>query len=314
MRRKPLNIRYVIFAVFTCAVLAVSIPAHADNNITVTTYVAKDSVRTGERLRLRYQAEYPDTFTFLPPTELPQGTYLPLSVDWSDELSGEIKTSRADIVVLTLDLEEAHIPPIELLFLSPSGDTTQAFTDEVRVPVRQVTAEGSEWKPLKSQWTAPFSWFWPLLIAALAVAAAILIYILIKRRRSAPKIERIVPELPADFVALKELNRIEAMKLLDAGEFKRYYTLVVDTLRTYVEKRFRITAMEQTTDEVLESLAVERITINGFENLLREADLVKFAKLDPGIIPGKHAMESARKIVVDTTPAQEEEVPEEGVN
>ena len=92
------------------------------------------------------------------------------------------------------------------------------------------------------------------------------------------------------------------MDLLKRGEFKRYYTLVTDAVRNYLAARFGVQAMDRTTSELLDDLGERGRRVEKLENLLNEADLVKFAKYLPGEASGTEAMSSAREIVVKTTP------------
>ena len=73
-------------------------------------------------------------------------------------------------------------------------------------------------------------------------------------------------------------------------------------LRQYIERRYGWQAMDRTTDEIIDDLRRGRIEIEVVEPLLRDADLVKFAKHKPGIEEGTAALGSARDFVVQTTP------------
>jgi hypothetical protein len=149
----------------------------------------------------------------------------------------------------------------------------------------------------------------PALIAVAAALIAAGVIWWIRRRRARAAGEPARPALPPEVIALRELARIESMKILDGGNYKEYYTLVIDALRRYLEGRFGIEAMDKTSDELMSALGRISVAIEGFEGVLKEADLVKFAKYVPGIIPGKRLMESARRIVAETTPREEETAP-----
>ena len=113
-------------------------------------------------------------------------------------------------------------------------------------------------------------------------------------------IETPEPELPADFTALQRLDEIERMNLVEAGEFKRHYSLVVDVLRVYAEKRWGVVAMDRTTDEILWELRRLDVATADIEPALREADLVKFAKHRPGTPEAKGLAGAARAFVART--------------
>ncbi|NIM19230.1 MAG: hypothetical protein GTO51_02495 [Candidatus Latescibacteria bacterium] len=273
--------------------------------VDIQTTVDSDSVTVGERLHIRYVIDHSDSLELLPLTAIETGSCHLISIRFDEEKQDRGKRKIATIEVFTLDLEEAHLPGAELRFLTPSGDTLYAVANDVTVPVRSLVAAGGELKPLKDPWEAPFDYL-PVIIAAVAaVALASALYLLWRNRKRRILPEVLKPELPPDFVALMELTRIEGLKLLDEGEFKKYYTLVTDAIRKYIEKRFGIDAMDCTTGEILLNLNAIRRRVDHLEELLREADLVKFAKFIPGIEAGKRAMKTARGIVVRTTPASE---------
>jgi len=165
--------------------------------------------------------------------------------------------------------------------------------------VRFMAADSSALSPLKEPWEAPRNLTVWIVSAVAALALAALLVWWWRRRR---RVEEAEPEhhLPADYVALTELTRIEKLGLLDAGEFKQYYTLVVDAVRRYLEARYAVDAMDRTSFELLDDLRRRRIEPPNLEALLGEADLVKFAKYVPTRAAGEAAMRAAREVVVKT--------------
>lgn len=270
--------------------------------IRLTTDAPTDSVTVGERLHVRYTAVFPDSLVLLPPGQLDTGKSRLVSLEWSELDREGTREKHADLTVLPLDLETARVPALPFHFLTPASDTITVWSDAVEVPVKELTQAESRPKPLKPQWEAPRSYMKPILIAAgvlLAAIAALLLWRHRRRRVVEPEPE---PVLPADFVALTALQEIERMNLVEVREYKRHYTLVVDVLRRYLEQRYGILAMDRTSDEVFEELRLRRRDVDGLEPLLREADLVKFAKFVPGDTQARDAIERARDIVVQTTP------------
>jgi hypothetical protein len=287
------------------ALLAGATPAAASPNpVSVHTVVtAPDSVTVGERFKVEQVFSYPDTLVMSIPREIPAGTCRILSQHWSEKHSGGVMEKTLSLWALTLDLEQARLPALAVDFYTPSRDTVVALTDEVVIPVRRLAAAGAEVRPLKQQWEAPRR-YWPWVLAAVlaAVLAGASWWWWRRRRRRRAAQAPAPPRLPADYVALAELTRIERMNLLARGEFKEYYTRVTDVLRRYLEARFGIAAMDRTTAELLEELESRGRRVEKLEDLLNEADLVKFAKYVPGEASGTAAMSSAREIVVRTTP------------
>jgi hypothetical protein len=94
------------------------------------------------------------------------------------------------------------------------------------------------------------------------------------------------PAEPAHIIALRELDRIKAQKLWQQEKLKQYYSEVSDTIRTYIQNRFDIPAMEQTSSETIgifkqQKTLVDDSTRDQLQHILSLADLVKFAKYTP---------------------------------
>ncbi len=272
-----------------------------EGGIDVETRVGADSVTVGQRLLVVHRISYPDSLSLIPPETFDLGTCRLMSVAWKEEKKAKRVTKTASLDVVTTDLEKAALPGMELRFLTPSGDTLRAQGDDVEVAVRRLTSEKSEPKPLKPQWEAPRSYLFLLYFAG-ALALAGIAFWLFRRWRRRPVPAAVEPELPADFVALRRLDEIERMNLLESGDLKTYYTLVVDALRAYTEKRFGILALDETTDEILWNLRRLRVEIADIEPVLREADLVKFAKVRPEIAAAKGLIDAVRGVIARTAP------------
>jgi hypothetical protein len=110
-------------------------------------------------------------------------------------------------------------------------------------------------------------------------------YIYIRIKNKKPIFKFIKPTEPPHITAFRELEKLKAEKLWQQGMVKQYFTRLTDILRTYIEGRFKVLAMESTSDEIVFSLKdIEIITSKNLSNLkqmLEVADLVKFAKAEP---------------------------------
>ncbi len=121
---------------------------------------------------------------------------------------------------------------------------------------------------------APRWWLWAV-VAAAAVLLALLLWWWLRRRR------RHVPPAAEDplAVAEREFSRIEALRLIEAGERGRHVALMVDVLRDYLAARFEAAPLSHTTDELTRALHRDStVPLERLSHLLDEADLVKFAR------------------------------------
>jgi hypothetical protein len=118
-----------------------------------------------------------------------------------------------------------------------------------------------------------------LLVLAIA---AFLIYYWDRRRRNQPLFFKPKPKEPAHVVALRNLQLLKEEQLWQQGRIKDFHTRISEILRTYIEDRFAISAMEQTSDEILFSFESGNACGAKELDMLREvfaiSDLVKFAK------------------------------------
>ena len=274
--------------------------------VELTTDARFDSVTVGQRFHVAYRFSFPDSLTQLIPERLDEGTCRVVSIAWTEQPADHRIDRTADVTFIPVSLDSSVIPPNRFAFVAPAGDTVYAVSDTVEVPIRRIALDAKDTRPLKEQWNLPPNYLlWALAgLGVLALAAGIVWWV---RRRRARRTATTAPEvrLPPDIVALTELERIAGMGYVDRGEFKLYYTLVVDVVRRYLEARFGVEAMDRTSSELIREIQRHGAPVGDLGALLEEADLVKFAKLVPDRPAAAAAIERARAIVVDTTPRVE---------
>jgi len=137
----------------------------------------------------------------------------------------------------------------------------------------------------------PFSWKewvkenWPWVAGTFACLGLFtLIVFLISRTKKIEKPIRIIkiPEKPAHEIALEKLHELVQEKLWQKNKTKAYYTKLADIIREYLENRYGIYALEETTHQIamlLKPYILDQVAYNRIVNVLQTADLVKFAKL-----------------------------------
>lgn len=146
----------------------------------------------------------------------------------------------------------------------------------------------------------------PLLLSSLFIGAVVLGWWLYKRFYTAT--EAVTEQKPSkrDFYleALRELDNLQEMNLIDKQEFKELHTQLSTILRQYIELYFEIPAREQTTEEFIKEISgYNRFTADQrtlLERFLHLADLVKFATFSPEIHINQEAMKNIRDFVEAT--------------
>jgi hypothetical protein len=113
------------------------------------------------------------------------------------------------------------------------------------------------------------------------------------------------PPRPAHTIAREQLALLREKKLWQQGLIKQYYSEVTEIVRRYFENRYGFMALEQTTEEIMYALRKHQHAEPVWEEterILRRADLVKFAKYQPGISEHEEMFDIAMDIVDKTAP------------
>ena len=123
-----------------------------------------------------------------------------------------------------------------------------------------------------------------------------------------------VPPLPPHEQAFKDLEQLREERLWQEGKHKEYYSALTDILRTYIDGHFGVGAMEMTSDEIVDamrSVELPQKAAMDLTQILRDADLVKFAKATPEAEENEAAFHAAWDFVEQTRPVEESEENEE---
>lgn len=193
---------------------------------------------------------------------------------------------------------------------SAKVDTLNNYEPQILV-VNTIPVDTSQaFKPIKGPKGIPYPYkevfkkYLPYLLGFLALIIAIILFIWYRKRRQNPVIKVKTP-LDAHAEAIKKLKAIEKEKLWQKDEIKAYYLAISETIRTYLEDRFKVNALESTTDEILEEIkSVQGVkSLNTkLKDLLQQCDLAKYAKFKPVAEENTRLMKSAQDFVLHTKP------------
>lgn len=154
-------------------------------------------------------------------------------------------------------------------------------------------------------WTQRYFLF--ILAALLVIGGFVFIYMKWLRHGRIPLVPVKKPTPPYDLAVMK-LNKLQEQQLWQKGAEKEYYTQLTDILRTYLDGRFGINAMEMTTPQILHALQNNAVVAGEYSslvnNILNEADFVKFAKARPQANENQRAFDDAMQFVQLTRPIE----------
>jgi hypothetical protein len=191
-----------------------------------------------------------------------------------------------------------------------SDSALLAQTQEIYLQVNTVEVDTLlPIKDIKEPLSAPVTWKEILLyggisLGAAAVLAGIIFLIRYFTRKKKPmQFVKEKPKIPAHIIALEALNKLRQKKLCAAGQTKSHYSELSDIVRTYIENRWDITAMEMVSSEIIASMEnceIPLAQMKKLESMLYLADMVKFAKAHP--LPDENSLHYQNMVeFVETT-------------
>ena len=140
---------------------------------------------------------------------------------------------------------------------------------------------------------------------------ALLIYLAIRIMRHYGKnlgnIFKPAPPLPPHVVAFAALEKLRGERLWQEDKHKLYYSTLTDIVRQYIAGRYGVGAMEMTSDEIIEamrSVELPQKSSMDLTQILRDADLVKFAKALPEADENEAAYRAVWNFVEQTKPVE----------
>lgn len=296
-------------------------------NITATATVDSNTIPIGGALGLHLEVRHPANVPIIwpPLTEALEGLEVTSRADSSLEQSADGITERMTFVLTGFDSGTYYIPPLPFRYRTAEDTALKAaLTSAIPITVRNVPVDTSQdLRDIKPPLGVPitFAELLPYLLGLLGVLViGYLVYYYMKKRKLGEKLIPEAPPRPAHEVALEALRSLDAEKLWQRGKVKDYYSQLTDIVRTYIERRFRVIAMEMTTGEIMEGLKntpVPAEAAGKLNDVLTRADFVKFAKYQPAENEHASSMAEAMAFVeatwkapapaVHPTPAQTEE-------
>jgi hypothetical protein len=286
----------LLLGIVLSAALHAQAPDEASLRYGITT--SKDTVTVGEvftiRVRIRAPSDAEIRFPDNPDTAGTVQGRDPRTIEVSDtvqflDLTAVYHVAAWDVGRQTLQMKDAvviwgaaekHVPidgmTVFVRSVLPADST-------LRVP-----------KPQRAIFEAtPFPW-WLLALLLAAIAIGLGIWWWMRRRQRPPVVVAIDPYARA----VRELNRIEALGLLSAGERTRFAALIVEVLRDYLAARFPDASLALTSRELVALLRKQpTVPLELLSRVLHEADLAKFAAFSLATDRARSLASDARKVI-----------------
>ena len=305
------------------ALLLAGAAVRAQNAPTVTARIEPDSIMIGDRFDLTVEVDK-DLVQVVqfPEFENKEGSPLELVKDHpidTLERDGRHLRLRKRYTLAAFEEGKWNLGLPAVLYADKNIVDTLYTSDSLRLDVGtfQIDTAKQTIYDLKPQRTLPLraeeitgylfgGLFLLLNLAALLFA---LRYHLSKRGKHLSDLFKPAPPAPPHVEAIRALEGLHNQKLWQNNKHKAYYSGLTDILRRYLAGRYGIGALEMTSDEIIDAvrpLDLPRKSAMELTALLREADLVKFAKATPEAACNEEAYQWAYYFVEETKPVEEQ--------
>jgi hypothetical protein len=216
---------------------------------------------------------------------------------------------RQTVIVTSFDSGSFSIPAYPFVYTT-NGKSDTLLSNPLSINVSLVPTDTSKViADVKKPFDAPITWkeimpyvLWGLLILAVI---ALIIFVIVRWYKKKPLLRAKKITEPAHVIALRELDKLKDQKLWQNGFVKEYYSNLTEIIRLFIERRFEIPALEQTSDELLfefkQKKVLESSAYDLLSDLLKLADLVKFAKHLPLPVENEKCLENGYTFVNQQT-------------
>lgn len=296
--------------------------APAQDDILIKLSLDRDSILVGDQVDMTLQVSYSKSILFSFPAlgdTLMQGVEIVKTskVDTLRNKKGEDRVNVQRRYTLTsFDGNVIYTLPKITLTLN-RGEAVDTFasnelTLKVALPPMDSTFTPHDIKPpveypITMVEAAPYVGGGILLLALVAFA----VYYFSRRSANRPLFFKPKPREPAHIIALRALEKLKGEQLWQQGRVKEFHTKISEIIRVYIEDRYSIQAMEQTSEEILRDFELSNLCSKEHLDTLREvfytSDLVKFAKFVPPPDENESCYQLTQQFV-EKTKREEEEV------
>jgi hypothetical protein len=307
MMRRSLSI-YIILLIF------IGFCAAQENRplIEVKSIVDTSHITIGDRITYTLSIDHVDTMRVEKPGEgVHLGQFEIKDYKIYDPVRQEGRIlEKFEYVISVFDTGTFVIPPFPVAYFPNDslGDYKLIEASAITIYVESVIQdEERQLRDIKPPIDIPYDYFLLLSVISSIILIGALVYLgyrlYLKRKETGYFIKTPEPQRPAHEVALESLEELLKKDLLSDGLIKEFYSDISEIIRRYIEGRYFIPALEETSREILIELngqdISEEMLLKAKESL-ELSDLVKFAKYKPSDEENQNVVSWTKEFVEGT--------------
>jgi len=280
--------------------------------IEVNSAVDTSRITIGDRITYTVSINHVDTMRVEKPGEgVNLGQFEIKDYKIYDPIREEGRVEEKFVYVISVfDTGTFVIPPFPVAYFPTDslGDYKLIEASAITIYVESVIQdEARELRDVKPPIDIPYDYFLLFSVLAAVILIGALVYfgyrLYQKRKETGYLIRPPEPPRPAHEIAFVALEELLKKDLVAQGLLKEFYSEISEIIRRYIEGRFFIPALEETSSEILRELngqEIEVVLLQDIKGFLELSDLVKFAKYKPGDKENQKIVVLARQFIEKT--------------
>ncbi len=274
-------------------------------DVHIKTKLDTSKIQIGEQVKFTLEVLHTHSDSIIFPN--PKDTIGPMEIISKSKISSENQNDsllkKQEFILTKFDTGLFMLPPLRIEINGEGSYSQPKMVKVIELPLDTIQKGFYGIKALMEE-PYTFAEIAPYILGGILVLALIAyaVYRWYKREKKQKPIAKTKP-IPPHIQAIEDLQILDKRELWQKGKIKKYYSELTDILRVYFEHRFQMNAMEYTSQEILYHIDKRLISKENYqhlEELLFQADMVKFAKAKPDVYIHKQYRKYVENIVIQT--------------
>jgi len=280
--------------------------------IEVNSFVDSSLITIGDLITYTITIDYADSLAIEKPGEgVHLGQFEIKDYTIHDPVQNDNRIfQKYEYVISVYDTGRFVIPPFPIAYFPKDSISRYQLMEASAIPiyVKSVIAdEERELRDIKKPLEIPFNYLFVGSLVAIGLLLLVIVYLAYKfykkRKEKGYLIKTQQPLMPAHEVALASIAALLAEHLLEKREIKTFYSRLSEILRRYIENRYYVLALEETSAEILAEMKTQDLSKDShdlLQDFLELSDFVKFAKYIPAESENVRYIDIAKQFITST--------------